>query len=86
MNQPASLRSDRVAGIPWNGWPTCSGLGGRNRLDYVADFPGMRPASSPPSFCPRQQRAIDEGDGLRQPGDLGAKAEKGGDLVRCDFR
>jgi hypothetical protein len=22
MNRPASLRSDRVAGIPWNGWPT----------------------------------------------------------------
>jgi hypothetical protein len=42
MNQPASLPSDRVAGIPWNGWPTCSGLGGRNRLDYVADFTGMR--------------------------------------------
>jgi hypothetical protein len=42
MNQPASLRSDRVAGIPWNGWPACSGLSGRNRLDYVADFTGMR--------------------------------------------
>ena len=42
MNQPASLRSDRVAGIPWNGWPTCSGLSGRIRLDYVADFTGMR--------------------------------------------
>jgi hypothetical protein len=42
MNQPASLRSDRVAGIPWNGWPTCSGLSGRNRLDCVADFTGMR--------------------------------------------
>ena len=42
MNQPASLRSDRVADIPWNGWPTCTGLSGRNRLDYVADFTGMR--------------------------------------------
>jgi hypothetical protein len=42
MNQPASLRSDRVADIPWNRWPLCSGLGGRNRLDYVADFTGMR--------------------------------------------
>jgi hypothetical protein len=38
MNQPASLGSHHVAGIPWNGWPTCSGLSGRNRLDYVADF------------------------------------------------
>jgi hypothetical protein len=48
MNQPASLRSDHVAGIPWNGWPTCSGLSGRNRLDYVADFTGMRVRLHPP--------------------------------------
>jgi hypothetical protein len=50
MNQPASLPSDRVAGIPWNGWPTCSGLGGRNRLDYVADFTGMRTKRQPKPF------------------------------------
>ncbi len=42
MNQPPSLRSDKVAGIPWNGWPACSGIAGRNRLDCVADFTGMR--------------------------------------------
>jgi hypothetical protein len=44
MDKPASLRSDRVAGITRIGWPLCSGLTGRNRLDQVADFTGMRNA------------------------------------------
>ena len=42
MNVPASLRSDKVADMPWIGWPLCSGLDGRNDLDQVAGITGMR--------------------------------------------
>ena len=27
---------ESVAGIPWNEWPVCRGIGGRNGLEYAA--------------------------------------------------
>ncbi|MES0397537.1 MAG: zinc-ribbon domain-containing protein [Syntrophobacteria bacterium] len=42
MNVPASLRSDQVAVMPWIGWLLCTGLDGRNGVDQVAGFTGMR--------------------------------------------
>ncbi len=38
---PASLRSDRVAGLVRNRWPLCFGTGGRNGSEWVADFIGI---------------------------------------------
>jgi hypothetical protein len=42
MNVPASRRSDQVAVMPWIGWQLCTGLDGRNGVDLVAGFTGMR--------------------------------------------
>ena len=38
---PASLRSDRVAGLVRNRWPLCFGTGGRNASESPADFIGI---------------------------------------------
>ena len=42
MKTPSSLRSDWVATMRWNGWPPCRGITGRNPLDQVAGFTGIR--------------------------------------------
>jgi hypothetical protein len=40
MSRVASLR--RVAGIDRNRWPVYTGIGGRLRLDWMAEITGIR--------------------------------------------